>query len=645
MVNNRTSPSQPGGPGSCAAATTGRNPPARGHPFLSGVASDLAHFSPRRTWAMARLMVREAIRLRVLGVLVVGLLAIIVADLTSRYFDPVFQATGGLIAVAEVTITLVGMALALFLATYSVPHELTTRTVYSLVTKPVSRLEIIAGKMLGLMVVLAMVTFGLGLLSYGYILHRAQKVKAMAAARLQERPADDQPLALRTIAERGPLGAVVYQKPSQSLRIVYREGRRDVEWLSGYVTHRAHWGFSGLPLEATNSGRTRVLIDVQLPPPATGRPWSDQQRKVRVRLHDGSPRSQQSLARVYQLDKDGHLEITIPGTRPDGKSFYTGGQLWVSLCGAGTRLTGADEPAIPIAVKDSSCKILLPEGRSIVSGSGLMLSTSFSSNKSWIGGGGSTGLLMGRVRFDDLPSGVVGAGQATLQIDVAVPTASNVAPDARAQVTIVNDTTGDRHRATFRPEKGTTALVDVPAKLLKGDRLSVYLRSLDERVEMGINDQSIHLRIADRPFIFNWAKVLVMMWLSFCVVAAIGLCISTFVGWYVAVLFTAIAMVVANVWSSVVTAAMRGRIAVLGSAKGGGSPVASQIYAAVFRFFGRLLPDFDKMDYGDVASRGVDAPLSALVGIPEGALWHALLYTLAMVALGYVIFRLREVAR
>ncbi|NIA21211.1 MAG: ABC transporter permease subunit [Anaerolineaceae bacterium] len=174
MVNNRTFPSQPGGPGSCAAATTGRNPPARGHPFLSGVASDLAHFSPRRTWAMARLMVREAIRLRVLGVLVVGLLAIIVADLTSRYFDPVFQATGGLIAVAEVTITLVGMALALFLATYSVPHELTTRTVYSLVTKPVSRLEIIAGKMLGLMVVLAMVTFGLGLLSYGYILHRAQ---------------------------------------------------------------------------------------------------------------------------------------------------------------------------------------------------------------------------------------------------------------------------------------------------------------------------------------------------------------------------------------------------------------------------------------------------------------------------------------
>lgn len=430
MANNRTSPSRPGGPGNFAAATSGRNPPRRGHPFLSGLASDLAHFSPRRTWAIARLMVREAIRLRILGVLVVGLLAIVVADLTSRYFDPVFQATGGLIAVAEVIITMVGIALALFLATYSVPHELTTKTVYSLVTKPVSRLEIIAGKMLGLMVVLAMVTFGLGLLSYGYILHRAQRVKAMAAARLQERPADDQPLALRTIAERGPLSAVVYREPSQSLRIVHLEDRQDAEWLSGYVTHRAHWGFSGLPLEATDSGRTRLIIDVQLPPP-TGRPWSDQQRKVRVRLHDGPPRSRQSLARLYQLDKDGHLEITIPGTSPDGKSFYTGGQLWISLCGPGTRLAGTDEPIIPIAVKDSSCTILLPGGGSVASGSGLVLSTTFSSNKSWIGGRGSTGLLMGRVRFDDLPPGVIGAGQATLQIDVAMPTASNVARDAR----------------------------------------------------------------------------------------------------------------------------------------------------------------------------------------------------------------------
>jgi len=635
MGTHSTSQALPGDP-------PGRDPdhaprrPSRhaGYPFVGGVASDLAHFSFRRTLAIARLMVREAIRLRVLFVLLVGLPAIIIADLTSRYFDPVFQATGGLIAVAEVTITMVGMALALFLSTYSLPHELATKTVYSLVTKPVSRLEIMAGKTLGLMIVLAMVTFGLGLLSYGYILHRAQQVRALAQSRLDDR-ADDRPLALLTIADRGPLSAVVYQVPSEPLRIVHLEGREDVERLSGYATHRAHWGFSRLPVDLTDSGQARVVIDVQLPAP-TDRPWSAEQRKVRVRLHDGQPRSRRFFGRLYHLDPDGHLEIPIPGVRPDREGFYGGGQLWVSLCGDGE---------IPLAVKDSSCSILLPDGRTVASGSGLKLSTTFSSNKSWIGGRGSTGLLMGRVRFEDIPPTAIGAGETVLQIDVAMPTASNVARDARAQVTMVNDTTGDRQVATFRPEKGTTALVDVPAKLLKGGRLSVYLRSLDERVEMGINEQSIHLRVANRPFLVNWAKVLLMMWLSFCVVAGIGLCISTFVGWYVAVLFTAIVMVVANIWSSLVLGAMRNQLVLVGSAGESGSRLASRIYVAVFRFLGFLLPDFDKMDYADVASRGVDAPLSALVAIPGGALWHAAAYVLAMVLLGYLFFRFREVAR
>ena len=643
MGTSSTSRPSPGGP-SRNPDHTGTKPPRRArHPFIGGLAADLVHFSCRRTWAIARLMVREAIRLRVLFVLVIGLPVIVIADLTSRYFDPVFQATGGLIAVAELAITLVGIAVALFLSTYSVPHEVATKTVYSLVTKPVSRLEIIAGKMVGLMVVLAMVTFGLGLLSYGYILHRAQRVKAMATARLAERTADDQPLALRTIAEQGPLRASVYQVPSESLHIVHREGREDVEWLSGYKTHRAHWGFSRLPVDLTDRGRARVAIDVQLPTPS-GQPWSAEQRKVRVRLHDGPPRSRRSLGRVYLLDPDGHLEIAIPKARPDGTRFYTGGQLWVSLCATGKELIGAGEDRMPLGVKDSSCTILLPDDRTVASGSGLKLSTTFSSNKSWIGGRGSTRLLMGRVRFDGIPSGMAGAGKAVLQIDIAVPTSSNISRDARAQVAIVNDSTGERHLATFRPEKGTTALVEVPAKLLKGGKLAVYLRSLDKQVEMGINQESIHLWAANRPFLVNWVKVLVMMWLGFCVIASIGLCISTFVGWYVAVMFTSAAMVVANVWPRLVRAAMRGQITLLGSAGGGGS-VAAKVYIAVFRLFGLLLPDFNKMDYGDVVGRGVNAPLSALVAIPGGALWHAAAYMLAMVLLGYVIFRIREVAR
>ncbi|MBN2582384.1 MAG: ABC transporter permease subunit [Planctomycetes bacterium] len=611
--------------------STGKS--ARGG-FIAAVAGDLVRFSPGRTCTVARLMVREAMRLRLWIILVVGMAAVFVADLTTTYFDPVLQTTAGLIGNSQLAITLVGVAVALFLSTYSIPRELTSKTIYSLVTKPVSRLEVVAGKMLGLAVVLAAVTFGLGLVCYGYMLIRGGQVQQLARRRLEAMPPDDQPQALRSIAEHGPFRAVTYRNPSDPLTLVHLEGNGPVEWLSGYSTHRAHWGFNGLPIDQLDSGRARIVIDVELP--STPQPLTDEQRAVRVQFYEAQRTRDESFARRHTLDADGHLELAIPGVIPGRPGFYTGGIMWISLCGDGQ---------VPLGVTNDSCRVRLPDGRMIAPGSGLKLTTSFSSNKSWIGGRGSNRLVMGRVRYDQLSPAVAASGQAVLQVDVAVPTASNVPRDARAQVVIVNEK-GNRQEAAFRPEKGTTALIPIEPDIIRDGNLTVYLRSGDQRVEIGVTDESIHLQVGRRPFLFNWAKSLTMMWLSFCIIAAIGLCVSTLVGWYVAVLLTSVALVLSHIWPSVVLGARRLGFSDLGVVRGGEADrTISWLYVNGFRLIGWLLPDFDRMDYGGVVARGIDAPLSMLLAVPHGALWHALLYILAMVALGYLIFRYREVAR
>ncbi|NLX58861.1 MAG: ABC transporter permease [Phycisphaerae bacterium] len=601
--------------------------------FAVAVAADLIRFSPSRTGAIAWLAVREAMRLRLWIVLAVGMGAVLVADLTTVYFDPVFQTAAGLIGNSQLAITLVGIAVALFLSTYSIPRELTSRTVYSLVTKPVSRLEIVAGKMLGLAVVLGVITFGLGLACYGYMAFRGDHVRELARQRLEAVPASEPlPPALQDIADHGPFRAVVYQQPTEPLTLVHLEGSGPVEWLSGYPTHRAHWGFSGLPMDQLNTGRTRVVIHLDWH--SSAQPTTDAQRTVRVQLYDPHRKRDDSFARRLVADADGTVQLAIPGVIPGREGFYTGDRLWVSLCGDGHE---------PLGVRADSCEIVLPDGSRMTAASGLKLTTSFSSNKYWIGGGGSNRMVIGRARFAS--PGSDASARATLQIDVAVPTASDTPADARAQVTIVNEE-GDRQEAAFRPEKGSTVLVPLEPELVRGGDLTVYLRSADPRVEIGVAEESLRLQVDRRPFLLNWAKALTMMWLSFCVIAAMGLCVSTLVGWYVAVLLTSVALVLCHIWQNLVHTVLRHGFSDIGVTRGGEfDQTLSRWYSGMLWVVGHLLPDFDRLDYGGVVAGGVNAPLSALLALPHGAVWHALFYIAALVAIGYLIFRYREVAR
>lgn len=625
----------------------GRRPPGPARAFVRAVAADLHHFSPWRVWTAARLAVGEALRLRVLAVILLGIVAVVLADLTTKRFDVVFDIAPSLIRITQLVIVIVGLIYAVFLSTYSLPRELTTRTIYALVTKPISRLEIILGKMLGLMILLAFVVFGLGLFCWGYIEWRGRGVRDLAAQRYAEwaaaedparRPTDLPPMALKTIADRGPLGAVTFRSPDEPLAIISARPPTvpldpAVSWLSGYVTHRAHWGFENLPPDAVDAGRVRVVLNLRLPGDLPDNP----RPPVRVRILTEHARAREPWEATIPLPTDGRIELPVPGKPNADAPPYAGQRIWVSICGNGSP---------PLGVADDTCTIVLPDGRSLVARSGLKLSTESQRGRYRIGGADSLGLLVARTRFRDVPPAQVAPAGAVLHVALAVPRLFNVPDDARAKAILINEDTGRRHEVTFRPQKRTHTLVPVPRDLFAGGTLAVYITS---DIEIGVSNESLTLQLNTQPFVLNWLKNLLAMWLSFCVLGAIGLCFSTVAGWHVASLATAVMFLVANVWQIVIQNVQRYGVSLTGSrvfARDAFQKTALLLYRAAFGFLGTVLPDFDRMECGSQVARGQVVPWgAALLAFPDGAAWYAAAYVAAAAMLAYLMFLRREVAR
>ncbi len=614
------------------------------------IGNDLRYFGIGRAMTIGRLVVTEAMRMRVWGIILIGLLAIVVGDLTTRHFDPVHDILPNLVRTSELTLAVLGVVVALFLSTFSLPHEMTTRTIYSLVTKPVSRLELLTGKFIGMAIVLGLLTLGLGLPTWIYMQVRSAQVQQMAAEQVEQYQTDStsletdlEPATLQAIADRGPLAARVFHEPTERLNIVSRIGGDDNRtWLSGAPNHMAHWGFEGLPVQELAEGRGKVVVRAEFADSEASTPLERREMLVRL-LDDEAP--PWSGSRV--MNTEGVLEFDFPGIPQQGpveRPFaYTGGKLWVSMA-------GVSNPGL--ALGDDSCVIQVGN-RTYTPQSGLRTTTSQTMGKFWLSAGQRFPGLLSRTRFGDLP---VGTGGAQLQVDVTVPSAMDIPPQSRARLTLLNpDDASSRRELTFRPERRTSLLVDVPSEIMSGGKLDVYISTDDENVELGVTEMSVRMISGWRPLAWNWAKDLLMSWLVFCLVASIGLMFSTISGWYVASLATALVVVVAHVWQSIlgmVRSYGLGFSGAGGHSHGGEAAEPSQVlrgieraHEGMFQVLGRLLPDMGEMNFGDMVAMGINAPLGWLFALPYGVFWQTLLYVTIMLLLSYLLFVRKEVAQ
>jgi ABC-type transport system involved in multi-copper enzyme maturation permease subunit len=108
---------------------------------------ELFRTSPRRVWAIARLSIKESIRRRVVVALVVYLVVLIFAGwfLQTGYREP-----GKLFfSFVLMTTTYLTLLIALLVSAFSLPQDFKSKTIYTVVTKPVRAGDIVLGRILG----------------------------------------------------------------------------------------------------------------------------------------------------------------------------------------------------------------------------------------------------------------------------------------------------------------------------------------------------------------------------------------------------------------------------------------------------------------------------------------------------------------
>lgn len=117
--------------------------------LLSAFNEDAPGFSLRRTWAIARLSLQEAIRNKVLIAFALFILVLLFAGLflDVRNSNPARLYLSFVISTTNYLLLL----MTVFLSTFSIPNDIKNRTIYTVVTKPVRPGELVLGRIVGFM--------------------------------------------------------------------------------------------------------------------------------------------------------------------------------------------------------------------------------------------------------------------------------------------------------------------------------------------------------------------------------------------------------------------------------------------------------------------------------------------------------------
>jgi len=134
--------------------------------FSHGV-RELLETSPRRVWALTRLAIKEARRRHVEVALVVYVIILAFANwfLSSDNQDPAKL----YVSFVLTAITYLVLGIALLLSTFSLPNDFTSKTIYTIVTKPVRAGEIILGRIFGFTIVGTVLLAIMALCSYVFV--------------------------------------------------------------------------------------------------------------------------------------------------------------------------------------------------------------------------------------------------------------------------------------------------------------------------------------------------------------------------------------------------------------------------------------------------------------------------------------------
>jgi len=137
---------------------------------LTGYVADIFSMSPKRVLAVARLTLKEAIRRKALMVFVVFALLLMFAGwFMSSGNSRASISVGVQIWFLLTAISWLVLPAVMFLSCWSIPEEIRVRSLHTVVTKPIRRIEVVLGRMVGFGAVVTIVVIIMGTAGYIWI--------------------------------------------------------------------------------------------------------------------------------------------------------------------------------------------------------------------------------------------------------------------------------------------------------------------------------------------------------------------------------------------------------------------------------------------------------------------------------------------
>jgi len=146
---------------------------------------DVSRFSLKRAWAISGVCFDESIRKRVLWIIPLAIAAVLVVTQLLRAIDAQ-DAMRQTVKICLFATGMVVMVTSMILACTNLPKEIESRVIYTIVTKPLTRLELTLGKVIGFSRVSLTIVVIMGLLTWAYMRVRAHEKGGEISHRLSE---------------------------------------------------------------------------------------------------------------------------------------------------------------------------------------------------------------------------------------------------------------------------------------------------------------------------------------------------------------------------------------------------------------------------------------------------------------------------
>lgn len=569
---------------------------------------DIVRMSPRRVLAMAYLAVKESIRRRVVVAFAVFILVLLFAGwfLDPGSGDPARLYLGFVLTTTSYLVLL----LILFLSSLSLPADIQSRTLHTVVTKPVRSSEIVLGRMLGFATMGTGLLVVMGLISYVFVVRGLSHTHTLAdqdLAAISQTAAEVDGSTTRT----GQTSRVHNHRHTVT---VDPTGYQQVDSANGH-THSLEIDRSGgEPVYKLGSPEGGLVARV----PVYG--------KLRFRDREG-------------IDTEQGINV---GDEWFYRSYIQGGS-----------------DAVAIWTFDGVTPERFPDGLPVEMILGVFRTHKGNIEKGVFGSlalrNPKTGLSVETEIFESKEFDTK-----EIFLPRQIKTFSSAQMISQRIRTKEGSETLVPSPDQMDPKLATKTEYDLFADLVADGKVEVWLRCLEPGQYFGAGQADLYLRAANAPFWLNFAKGYLGIWMQMLLIIGFGVMFSTFLSGPVAMMAT-LGVLVGGMFSKFLTDLARGDVL-------GGGPIeamirlvtqqnlmtdmdpglrteAAKMFDRVLQYFlqvvSAVLPPFGQFSYAEFVSSGFNVSLNWILI----CLVSTAAYLLPVFLAGYFFLKTREVAR